>query len=65
MRILVVEDDPALRLGLRRTLLSEGWQVDVVADGSLALSATATADFDLVVLDLNLPRINGKVINHS
>ena len=59
MRILVVEDDSALRLGLRRTLLSEGWQVDVVADGSLALSATATADFDLVVLDLNLPRING------
>jgi DNA-binding response OmpR family regulator len=59
MRILVVEDDPALRLGLRRTLLSEGWQVDEVADGSLALSATVTADFDLVVLDLNLPRLSG------
>jgi len=59
MRILVVEDDPALRLGLRRTLLSEGWQVDEVADGSLALSATVTANFDLVVLDLNLPRLSG------
>ena len=47
MRILVVEDDPALRLGLRRTLLSEGWQVDTVEDGRSALPATATEDFDL------------------
>jgi two-component system OmpR family response regulator len=59
MRILVVEDDPALRLGLKRTLLAEGWQVDAVEDGELALSATATASYDLAVLDLNLPRRDG------
>ena len=47
MRILVVEDDPALRLELRRTLLSERWQVDTVEDGRSALPATATEDFDL------------------
>jgi DNA-binding response OmpR family regulator len=59
MRILVVEDDPALRLGLKRTLLAEGWQVDAVEDGESALSATATASYDLAVLDLNLPRLDG------
>jgi DNA-binding response OmpR family regulator len=59
MRILVIEDDPALRLGIRRTLQSEGWQVDVATDGDQALAATATADYDAAVLDLGLPRRNG------
>ncbi len=59
MRILVVEDDPALRLGIRRMLQSEGWQVDVVTDGELALTAVATADYDAAVLDLGLPRRDG------
>ena len=65
MRILIVEDDPALRLGLKRTLLAEGWQVDVVEDGELALSATSTTVYDFAVLDLNLPRRDGLSVLNS
>ncbi|MEH3087008.1 MAG: response regulator transcription factor [Xylophilus ampelinus] len=59
MRILVVEDDPALRLGITRTLQAEGWQVDAVTDGEYALAATATETYDAAVLDLGLPRRDG------
>lgn len=59
MRILVVEDDPALRLGVRRALQAEGWQVDVATDGELAITATATESYDAAVLDLGLPRRGG------
>ena len=59
MRILVVEDDPALRLGLKRILLAEGWQVDAVEDGELAISAVYGVDYDFAVLDLNLPKKDG------
>jgi DNA-binding response OmpR family regulator len=65
MRILLVEDDPALRLGIRRVLEGEGWQVDAVADGELALAATATEKYDAAVLDINLPRRDGfSVLQH-
>lgn len=59
MRVLVVEDDPALRLGISRRLQAEGWQVDAVTDGEYALTATATQDYDIAVLDLGLPRRSG------
>ena len=59
MRVLIIEDDSALRLGLKRTLLSEGWQVDTVANGEQALAATATEEYDIAVLDLSLPKIDG------
>lgn len=59
MRVLVVEDDPALRLGLSRMLQAEGWQVDAVTDGEFALTATATEHYDAAVLDLGLPRRHG------
>jgi DNA-binding response OmpR family regulator len=59
MRILVVEDDPALRLGLKRILLAEGWQVDAVENGELAISAVYSASYDFAVLDLNLPKKDG------
>ena len=59
MRVIVVEDDSALRLGLKRTLLAEGWQVDTVDNGELALGATAIQEYDIAVLDLSLPKIDG------
>ena len=59
MRALVVEDDPALRLGLKRTLLAEGWVVDVVEDGEYAMAAALTQEYDIAVLDLNLPKMDG------
>lgn len=59
MRVLIVEDDPALRLGIRRALQAEGWQVDVVDDGEKALTATRVQTYDAAVLDLGLPRLDG------
>ena len=65
MRILLVEDDPALRLGTRRVLEAEGWLVDAVADGEQAVAATATEKYDAAVLDINLPRRDGfSVLRH-
>jgi DNA-binding response OmpR family regulator len=59
MRVLIVEDDSALRLGLKRTLLSEGWLVDTVENAELALTATLTETYDVAVLDLSLPKRDG------
>ena len=59
MRVLVVEDDPALRLGLSRLLLAQGFQVDAVADGHAALAAAFEQDYQAAVLDLGLPGADG------
>jgi len=58
-RILVVEDDPTLRLVLRDNLQSEGYQVHVAADGANAVSRARAAIPDLIVLDLTLPDCEG------
>lgn len=58
-RVLVVEDDPTLRLVLRDNLQSEGYEVDVAADGTRAISRARIATPDLVVLDLTLPDLDG------
>jgi DNA-binding response OmpR family regulator len=58
-RILVVEDDPTLRLVLRDNLQSEGYQVDVAADGASAIKRARTTIPDLIVLDLTLPDHDG------
>jgi DNA-binding response OmpR family regulator len=58
-RILVVEDDPKIGDGLRRALLSEGYDVEWVADGASATRAAADAPPALVVLDLYLPDVDG------
>lgn len=65
MRILIVEDDPALRLGIRRVLQAEGWQADAVEDGEKALTATRTQKYDAAVLDLGLPRLEGLSVLHA
>ena len=65
MRILLVEDDPALSLGVARGLEREGWQVDVLADGEQALGQGLQGHFDLCILDLGLPRRDGmEVLRH-
>jgi DNA-binding response OmpR family regulator len=58
-RILIVEDDPALSRVLRDNLLFEGFDVESIADGSLALAKAKAFVPDLVVLDISLPGING------
>jgi DNA-binding response OmpR family regulator len=58
-RVLVVEDDPTLRLVIRDNLESEGYQVDLAADGASAVKHTQAAAPDLIVLDLMLPDRDG------
>jgi len=57
--ILVIEDDAAIRLGLRKSLGYEGYRVLEAADGERGLEAVFEGRPDLVVLDLMLPRVNG------
>jgi two-component system, OmpR family, response regulator len=59
MRILVVEDDSVLRDGLTRSLRSAGYAVEVADDGKLADQLLSVHSFDLVVLDLGLPGLDG------
>ena len=59
MRILIAEDDAVLAEGLKRRLRDIGYAVDWVRTGVEADGALAAAEFDLLVLDLGLPRMAG------
>jgi two-component system, OmpR family, response regulator len=59
MRILIAEDDPVLADGLLRSLRASGYAADRVASGSEADAALAAHEFDLVILDLGLPKLHG------
>jgi two-component system OmpR family response regulator len=59
MRILVAEDDAILADGVTRTLRQSGYAVDWVKNGVEADSALDTDDFDLLILDIGLPKKSG------
>jgi DNA-binding response OmpR family regulator len=59
MRILVVEDEPAAAHVLAKGLREHAYAVDVAADGGTALEQLGHTEYDLVILDVLLPRING------
>ena len=59
MRILIAEDDAILADGLMRSLRDSGYAVDCVATGAEADSAIACFEFDLLILDLGLPKMSG------
>ncbi|PIQ84486.1 MAG: DNA-binding response regulator [Candidatus Omnitrophica bacterium CG11_big_fil_rev_8_21_14_0_20_63_9] len=59
MRILLVEDDTRVASFIRRGLREEQYTVDVAHDGEQALFLAGTGDYDLVILDLLLPKRNG------
>ena len=59
MRILLVEDDRALGEGIRTALRPEGYTVDWLQDGASALHALSHESFELAILDLGLPRLDG------
>ena len=63
MRILLVEDDPQLGDGLAIGLRQAGFAVDWVKDGNAADLALHAESFDLVVLDLGLPRLSGSLMH--
>src|SRR6202142_1666076 len=65
MRMLIAEDDPALASFVRKGLEAEHYAVDVSADGEQARSLASEMAYDLVVLDLNLPRLDGvSILRH-
>ena len=58
-RILVVEDDPSIRMGLEDTLTAKGYQVDAVGRGGEGADKAIGGRYDLVVLDVMLPDLDG------
>jgi DNA-binding response OmpR family regulator len=58
-RILIVEDDPAIAVALEDDLRLEGYHVDVVTDGDAAVTTARRTTFDLVLLDVMLPKKDG------
>ncbi|MBK7579115.1 MAG: response regulator transcription factor [Myxococcales bacterium] len=58
-RILVVEDDESITLGLRMNLEAEGYEVAVATDGEAGLAAAHAPEVSLVILDIMLPKMNG------
>src|SRR6202451_3875834 len=59
VRVLVVEDHVALANRIGEGLRDAGFAVDVVYDGAAALESTTTTDYDVVVLDRDLPAVHG------
>ena len=59
MRLLIIEDEPALASSLERGLRQRGFAVDVATDGASGLEKGLVNDYDVVLLDRDLPRIHG------
>ena len=59
MRILVVEDEPRLQRSLARALREEGYAVDTASAGDDGLYKAESCDYDAIVLDIMLPRLDG------
>jgi two-component system response regulator MprA len=59
VRILVIDDDRAVRESLRRSLQFNGYDVDIAADGAEALARVPTTSPDALVIDVMMPRLNG------
>ena len=62
MRILLVEDDPRIALKLKAVFADAGYAVDVVVDGEAAWFAGGTQDYDVAILDLGLPKMDGLAV---
>jgi len=58
-RILLVDDEPLIVKGLKFALESDGYETDSAGDGELALSKIKSGDYDLILLDVMLPKMSG------
>ena len=59
MRILVVDDEPAVRSSLERALRLDGYEVELAGDGSEGLAKLSAATVDAVILDVLMPTMDG------
>lgn len=59
MKILLVEDNHAIALQVTEFLEAQGWELDYAANGELGAKLALSGDFDVIILDLNLPDIDG------
>ncbi|HZH40493.1 MAG TPA: response regulator, partial [Gemmatimonadales bacterium] len=59
MKVLVVEDDKTVGQYVKRGLAEAGYQTDLVADGEEGLRLGSSGHYDLIVLDLRLPKLTG------
>src|SRR5580765_435990 len=62
MRVLIAEDDAALASFVRKGLEAEHYAVDIAADGEQARALASELNFDIIVLDLALPHLDGVAI---
>jgi DNA-binding NtrC family response regulator len=60
-RILIVDDEENARIGLTKLLANDGYQVEAVANGFEALEYLRKKTVDLVITDINMPKMNGLV----
>ncbi|HHP7242664.1 MAG TPA: response regulator transcription factor [Cyclobacteriaceae bacterium] len=58
-RILVVEDEPHMQMGLRDNLEFESYEVDIAGDGEAALNKISNHNYDLILLDVMIPKMSG------
>jgi DNA-binding NtrC family response regulator len=58
-RILVVDDEDTLRTVLSQELNGEGYEVDTAADGQIAIDTLKNKQFELILLDIKMPNVNG------
>lgn len=64
MRLLIVDDEDDFVAALSRGLREQGYAADVATDGEAAWELAAVNDYDLILLDLNLPRLDGLEVCH-
>ncbi len=59
MKVLIVEDEPKLAGFVKKGLEEQAWEVDVAYDGQMGSSLALSNPYDVIILDVNLPKING------
>lgn len=65
LKVLIVDDDEAIRDSMRRLLKSQGLQVSTAADGALALALLETERFEVLLVDVQMPVMDGMTLTHN
>ena len=59
IRILIIEDEKAIRMALEDDFIAEGYQVDSATNGTVGLQKGSEPNYDIILLDIMLPEIDG------